>query len=444
MNIVDKFKNLTREKKIIAAVGAVVVVAAIVIVCIVISNNKYLATTMRLLRVEGTVNIEDSKGGTKSVTNNMRFQSGDALNTGADGLASVGLDDTKIITLQNDSRAEFLKKGKQLELKLTKGAVFFNVTEKLKADETFEIKTSTMTAGIRGTSGIYYYDETNENRETLMVTDGEVVVSATNKKTGVTKTAKVVSGEKVTVYLFDDKDPEDSVMFELKDIQVDELGRFKLSSLADDEELMKRISTHTGWDEDKLKKVLRGLGDALAPTDTPTPTPVPTAAAEETPTPPMTPTPEITPTPEATNTATPTAKPPTNTPKPKTPTKAPTATPTSVPTTDPSTEDSTDPSTSDSSDPSTSNSQSNVPTVPDGYSKTVWRDGYYIVDLDNEEFLGWINGEWVVLDQVVHESGDSITTIYYDPSGQVYYQEAIAWPAENPPVNDGDGNGYVG
>ena len=64
MNIVDKFKNLTREKKIIAAVGAVLVVAAIVIVCIVISNNKYLATTMRLLRVEGTVNIEDSKGGT--------------------------------------------------------------------------------------------------------------------------------------------------------------------------------------------------------------------------------------------------------------------------------------------------------------------------------------------------------------------------------------------
>ena len=438
MNIVDKFKNLTREKKIIAAVGAVLVVAAIVIVCIVISNNKYLATTMRLLRVEGTVNIEDSKGGTRSVTNNMRFQSGDALNTGADGLASVGLDDTKIITLQNDSRAEFLKKGKQLELKLTKGAVFFNVTEKLKADETFEIKTSTMTAGIRGTSGIYYYDETNENRETLVVTDGEVVVSATNKKTGVTKTAKVTSGEKVTVYLFDDKDPEDSVMFELKDIEVDELGRFKLSSLADDEELMKRISKHTGWDEDKLKRVLRGLGDAIAPTDTPTPTPV--EETEETPTPPMTPTPEATPTPEPTNTATPSPKPPTNTPKPKTPTKAPTSTPTSVPTTDPSTNDSTEGST----DPSTENSQSKVPTVPDGYSKTVWKDGYYIVNLDNEEFLGWINGEWVVLDQEVQEGGDSITTIYYDPSGKIYYQEAIAWPAENPPVNENDNTGYVG
>ena len=440
MNIVDKFKNLTREKKIIVAASAAVVVAAIVIVCIIISNNKYLATTMRLLRAEGTVNIEDSKGGIKSATNNMRFQSGDALSTGADGLASVGLDDTKIITLQNDSRAEFLKKGKQLELKLTKGAVFFNVTEKLKADETFEIKTSTMTAGIRGTSGIYYYDETNENRETLMVTDGEVVVSATNKKTGVTKTAKVTSGEKVTVYLYDDKDPEDSVMFDLADIKVDELGNFKLSSLADDEALMKRISTHTGWNEDKLKKVLRGLGDALDPTDTPTPTPA--EEAEETPAPQLTPTPEITPTPEVTETPTPTPK-PTSTPKPKS-TKAPKATPTTVPNTEPTDDNKTDPSTDDSTDNSTDNTQSNNPTVPEGYSKVVWGDGIYIVGINNEEFLGWIDNNWVELRQAVNESGNVVTTIYYDPSGEIFYREAYSWPEDNPPVNEVDATGYVG
>ena len=112
MSITDKFKNLTREKKIIIAVSATVVVAAVVVVCVILSRNYYLASTMRLLRVEGTVNIEDSKGGSKPVATNLRFQSGDALNTGDDGLASVGLDDHKIITLQNDSRAEFQKKSK--------------------------------------------------------------------------------------------------------------------------------------------------------------------------------------------------------------------------------------------------------------------------------------------------------------------------------------------
>ena len=117
MTLIDKFKTISIQKKIILAVIAAVIVAGIVI-AVVIGRNQYLANTMRLLRVEGTVSIEDSNGGTKPVLDNIRFQSGDALTTGSDGLASVGLDDTKIITLQNDSRAEFQKNGKRLELKL--------------------------------------------------------------------------------------------------------------------------------------------------------------------------------------------------------------------------------------------------------------------------------------------------------------------------------------
>lgn len=116
-------RKMTLGMKIIYSVVALGIVAAIVI-AIVMSRNGYLANTMRLLRVEGTVNIENGDGGTKPVIDNIRFQSGDALNTGADGLASVGLDDSKIVTLQNDSRAEFTKSGKRLELKLTKGALF--------------------------------------------------------------------------------------------------------------------------------------------------------------------------------------------------------------------------------------------------------------------------------------------------------------------------------
>ena len=451
MNIVDKFKNLTREKKIIAAVSAAVVIAAVVIVCVIISNNKYLATTMRLLRVEGTVNVEDSRGGTKSVTNNMRFQSGDALNTGADGLASVGLDDTKIITLQNDSRAEFLKQGKRLELKLTKGAVFFNVTEKLKADETFEIKTSTMTAGIRGTSGIVYFDETDDNRESLIVTDGVVEVSATNKKTGVTKTARVEAGERIKVYLFDDESPDNSVQFELDEFPLDELGNFNFSGLADNDELMQRISEHTGWDKEKLKKVLRGLGNNNGD-PTPTPVPTPTDSPDEDPTPTISPTPAPTdsPTPSPLPTATPK---PTATSKPKAnATSTPTPTPKTDPSTDPSTENSSDPSTENSSDPSTENSsdpstQSDEPEIPDGYEEVIWGKTYnnqkvYIVS-DNEEFLGWNGSSWVSLEQTVEEGAASVTTTYTLSSGRVYYKEAYAWASNDPPVNNDD-DGYVG
>ena len=81
MSIVDKIKNLSKAKKIGIGGGAIVVIAG-AILAIVLGQNNLLANTMRLLRVEGTVNIEDTKGGSKPVIDNIRFQSGDALNTG--------------------------------------------------------------------------------------------------------------------------------------------------------------------------------------------------------------------------------------------------------------------------------------------------------------------------------------------------------------------------
>ena len=199
MTLFDRFKSLTKTQKIAFAGAGVVLIAGIVTAVILINGNGYTATSMRLLRVEGSVNIENSKGESKPVIDKIRFQSGDALNTGTDGLASVGLDDTKIVTLQSDSRVEFQKQNKKLELKLTKGAIYFEVMEHLKDDEIYEIHTSNMTVGIRGTSGYVYYDESDE-RESLIITDGVVEVSATNPETGETKTARVEGGKQIKVF----------------------------------------------------------------------------------------------------------------------------------------------------------------------------------------------------------------------------------------------------
>lgn len=252
MSVFDKIAKLSLKMKVIISVAVVAVIAA-VIVCIVMMNQGYLATTMRLLRVEGTVNIEDSNGGSKPVIDNIRFQSGDALNTGDNGLASVGLDDTKIITLQNNSRAEFTKNRKKLELRLTQGALFFEVTEHLKDDETFEIVTSTMTAGIRGTSGYVYYDD--DGHSSMFLTDGVVAIDAYNPTTGETKTAEVHAGQKITVYTFDDRST-DSVTFEVDNFTPDELPDCVLLLLADNEALLERICADTGWDKETVQQLI--------------------------------------------------------------------------------------------------------------------------------------------------------------------------------------------
>lgn len=333
MVLIDKFKDLTTKGKIILSSTVLIVIAAIVVLCYMFFGGGYYATTMRLLRVEGTVNIEDSKGESKPVVNNTRFQTGDALNTGSDGLASVGLDDTKIVTLQNDSRAEFIKKRKMLELRLTKGALFFEVMEHLKDDETFEIKTSTMTAGIRGTSGYIFYDD--DGRAALVVTDGVVHVVANNPDTKEIKETDVYAGQKVKVYLYSDRET-DTVDFFLENLKEDEIPAFSIKMLADNEALLNKVCADTGWSKEKILGLVTGLKDPdnndktdPTPTDTLTPTPTEKAIPTISTTPTLSPTPEVTaePTPSATPTSTRKAA---TTPTP-TPTPIPTPTPSSTP-----------------------------------------------------------------------------------------------------------------
>ena len=62
MVLIEKFKGLPKEKKIAFSVFLGIVIIAFIAFIIMMARSGYLATTMRLLRVEGTVSIEDSKG----------------------------------------------------------------------------------------------------------------------------------------------------------------------------------------------------------------------------------------------------------------------------------------------------------------------------------------------------------------------------------------------
>ena len=235
MGFFDGLTYLPRKNKIIilAVLAAVILVTAVV--CIVFANSRYTATSMRLLRVEGSVKVFDTNGKDKFVRNHARFQSGETITTLSNGLASIGLDEDKIVTLQPSSSAEFKKQNKRLELKLTKGALFFEVTKPLNSDESFDIKTSTMTAGIRGTSGYVFFDE--EGRDSIIVTDGSVIITATNPETGETKYAEVCAGEKLTVYLYSDRE-ENTVSFEIENVVEENIPALPLKMITENEELL--------------------------------------------------------------------------------------------------------------------------------------------------------------------------------------------------------------
>ena len=480
MVLIDRIKGLSLKTKIILSSVIVVVIAAVVIICLLLNKGGYTATTMRLLRVEGTVNIEDSKGNQKPVIDNIRFQSGDALNTGADGLASVGLDDTKIVTLQNDSRAEFKKKNKKLELKLTKGGLFFEVTEKLSDDESFEISTTTMTVGIRGTSGYVFCDE--EGRPSVIITDGKVHIVAKNPDTGEVKETDCEAGHKVTVYTFNDR-PKDTVDFKEEEIEVDGLNEFSLKILAENEELLNKVCADTGWSKEEILALAADpnsfipetdpsessdetseSSETSAPSDTSEPSdssseqdPSGTSEPGETTKPKKktTPTPTPTPDPEPSEGSSEPSQSESSEPsesESSEPSSSESSEPSQSESSEPSKSESSEPSKSESSEPSKSESSESEsketepgeteepdegPEIPedgenDSYSKEYWdpegNGEIYILRHTISsgdgalafEYLGYINEDWIPLDRVENDVG-GFDLVYLEEDDPIVY-----------------------
>lgn len=254
-------EDTNKKKKIIICVIAVILVAVALIVFLYF-RSQIRATTMRILRLEGEVTLTDN-GKDKTVRENLRLNSGNALSTAIESLVSIGLDDTKIVTLDEMSRAEFNQSGRMLDLKLTDGSLFFEVQKPLEDDETMDIRTSTMVVGIRGTSG---WVSVEGDHESLIVTDGHVHVTGVNPVTGEKKEIEVYAGQRVKTYLYNDRDV-DSIMFYVEDVTERDLPEFLLDRLRENPELLEKVCKETGWD----KPWILGI-------TTPTPTPKPTAS----------------------------------------------------------------------------------------------------------------------------------------------------------------------
>ena len=59
----------------------------------------------------------------------------------------------KLAKLDQDSEIAITKEGKEMEIEVKSGSLFFNATEPLADDKSMNIRTSTMIVGIRGTCG---------------------------------------------------------------------------------------------------------------------------------------------------------------------------------------------------------------------------------------------------------------------------------------------------
>ncbi len=118
-------------------------------------RNDMTGATFRMAKTEGTVTVKDEKGSAVSITENMLLYSGDAAQTSAKSYAYINMDDSKLIKIDELSKAVLRKTGKKLEIGVEEGSVYFEVNKKLADDENMTIGDATISMSIRGTTGVF-------------------------------------------------------------------------------------------------------------------------------------------------------------------------------------------------------------------------------------------------------------------------------------------------
>ena len=232
--------------------SVVLLVAVILMIAAVAYAAKNKATTIRLARTEGTVTVKNSAKEEQSLTPDMLLYGGDHQITSKQSYAWMNLDDTKAIKLDENSESELRKKWKKLQVLLDSGNLFFNVTVPLEKDEAFNIRTSTMVTGIRGTCG--WFEVTGDWSTRVYLLTGALESVVINPTDGKSEKTTIKPGTVCDFYVVPlaEKSQADSCRIETKSFQKEDIPGFILVELVGDDALIQKIYDESGID-------LRGL-----------------------------------------------------------------------------------------------------------------------------------------------------------------------------------------
>ena len=211
----------------------------IVVMLLGTSCGKNKATTMKLIKTDGDVGVENEKGKSVDLIENLGLYNGYGIGTQSKSFAWIDLDDTKLTKMDEKSDVDIKKDGKKLELVVNSGGLFFNVTKPLEDDESMDIRTSTTICGIRGTCG---WVESRGDTTYVGVFDGKVecIVMVDGKEETVTVNAK----ELLIV-----KKDGDNVTYEIKKLTYKDVPEFVQLEIADEPFVLKEeLSSVTARD----------------------------------------------------------------------------------------------------------------------------------------------------------------------------------------------------
>ncbi len=202
------------------------------------------AAVMRLEQTSGDVKVTSSSGKASQIIQKMRLNSGDDVKSAAKSYAYISLDDSKVVKLDANSEAQIKKSGKKFEVSLVSGNLFFDVDKALGSDESFEIKSATMTMGIRGTCA--QVEKKADNSTSITLLEGNLSCTLTDPKSGKSQSVQIKAGEHAD-FSTGEGYANGCQIIKRKAV-VDDLRGFSLQYLADHSDTVRRILQQSGMD----------------------------------------------------------------------------------------------------------------------------------------------------------------------------------------------------
>lgn len=211
--------------------------------------EEAVAASFRLYQTEGTVTVQNQNGKEMTAMQDMKLFNGYQVSTEQKSYAWFEADSTKLFKMDAVSNLEVRKKGKQSELLLNSGNLFFNVTEHLQDDEVLNIRTSSMVVGIRGTSG--WVKVIDQFHTILYMLDGTVDASVTDPVSGQKKSIRLRGGQRAEFWVYDKNKQGDKCDIIVRQFGEEEIDGFVAVELKKNQQLQDRIrggGTGAGFD----------------------------------------------------------------------------------------------------------------------------------------------------------------------------------------------------
>jgi len=211
-----------------------------------LAADSTVASTLRLEKADGTVTILNKNGKTVTTREGAKLYHGYTITTGAASYVHISLDNTKIVKLDASSSIEVRQSGKNLEVYLISGSLFFNVTAPVAADASLNIRTSTMVTGIRGTSGYMRVLSSRQTSFTLL--EGVVTIWTMDKDSNLIKSYVLSAGQKAIgtrIITSTNQAHEDIEIFNYSE---EEISGYVAVEIKDSDPLQDKIAEQSGLD----------------------------------------------------------------------------------------------------------------------------------------------------------------------------------------------------